>query len=106
RAADGRGPKTALTGKVLAHFGVVKPSDLVREVYDRQMRHHVLAKLAHAAAEARDEGDLTATQILDQAAQELLAAARSVADQLGIREEAFDFLLAGGVFHGVPWLAE
>ena len=106
RAADGRGPATALTEKVLAHFGVTRPSDLIREVYDRQMRHHVLAKVAHAAAEARDEGDEIATRILEQAAHELVAAARSVADRLAIREEAFDFLLAGGVFQGVPWLAE
>jgi N-acetylglucosamine kinase-like BadF-type ATPase len=57
-------------------------------------------------AKARDEGDEVATQILEQAAHELVAAARSVAERLAMREEAFDFVLAGGVFHGVPWLSD
>ena len=35
-----------------------------------------------------------------------MAAARSVADRLAMREEAFDRVLAGGVLGGVPWLAE
>lgn len=106
RAADGRGPATRLTAKVLEHFGVAEPAELIREVYDRQMRHHTLAKVARQVAAARDEGDEVATQILEQAAHELVSAARSVASRLDMREEAFDFVLAGGVFNGVPWLAD
>jgi N-acetylglucosamine kinase-like BadF-type ATPase len=106
RAADGRGPATSLTAKVLEHFAVATPSDLIREVYDRQVRHHALAQVARHVAKARDEGDLIAAQILEGAAYELVTAARSVADRLAMREEAFDFVLAGGVFHGVPWLSD
>lgn len=106
RAADGRAPATSLTPKVLEHFAVAKPSDLIREVYEGQLRHHALAQVARHVAKARDEGDEVATQILEQAAHELVAAARSVAERLAMREEAFDFVLAGGVFHGVPWLSE
>jgi N-acetylglucosamine kinase len=106
RASDGRGPATSLTTKVLAHFGVARPSGLIPEIYDRPVRHHVLAQVAHAVQLARDEGDLVAAQILEQAAAELVAAARSVAEQLQMRDEAFDFVLAGGVFNGVPWLAD
>ncbi len=106
RAADGRGPATSLTPKVLEHFGVAKPSDLIREVYEGQLRHHALAQVARHVAKARDEGDEIATQILERAAHELVAAARSVAERLAMREEAFDFVLAGGVFHGVPWLSD
>jgi N-acetylglucosamine kinase-like BadF-type ATPase len=106
RAADGRGPATSLTPKVLEHFAVATPSDLVREVYERQVRHHALAQVARHVAKARDEGDEVATQILEQAAHELVAAAWSVAERLAMREEAFDFILAGGVFHGVPWLSD
>ncbi len=106
RASDGRGPATALTPKVLAHFGVARASGLIPEVYDRPVRHHALAHVARAVQQARDEGDEVATQILDQAAHELVAAARSVAEQLRMRDESFDFVLAGGVFNGVPWLAD
>jgi N-acetylglucosamine kinase-like BadF-type ATPase len=106
RAADGRGPATALTSRVLARFGVARPSGLIPEIYDRPLRHHVLAQLAREVQQARDEGDAVAARILDAAADELLAAARSVTEQLSMRDESFEFVLAGGVFGGVPWLAQ
>ena len=106
RGADGRGPGTALTARVLSHFGIGAPSELVAEIYDRQLRHHALAQVARLVQQARDEGDEVATQILEAAAHELVAAARSVVERLGMAGEAFDFVLAGGVFSGVPWLAE
>ncbi len=106
RAADGRGPATALTPRLLNHFAVARPSDLVGEVYDRQVRHHSLAQLARLVQQARDEGDEVATQILEQAAHELVSAARSVVDRLAMREDVVQFVLAGGVFAGVNWLGE
>jgi N-acetylglucosamine kinase-like BadF-type ATPase len=106
RAADGRGPATALTPRVLNHFAVARPSDLVAEIYDRQVRHHALAQLARVVQQARDEGDDVATQILEQAAHELMRSARSVVERLQMRDESVQFVLAGGVFTGVPWLAQ
>jgi N-acetylglucosamine kinase-like BadF-type ATPase len=106
RADDGRGPATALTARVLSHYAVSRPSELIAEVYDRQLRHHAVARLARLVQQARDEGDEVATQILEQAAHELVRAARSVVERLRMQEEAVEFLLAGGVFSGVPWLAE
>jgi N-acetylglucosamine kinase-like BadF-type ATPase len=106
RAADGRGPATALTDRVLNHFAVAGPSDLIREVYERDLRHHAVAQLARVVQQARDEGDELATQILERAAHELVGAARSVVDRLEMGQESFDFVLAGGVFSGVPWLGE
>jgi glucosamine kinase len=106
RADDGRGPATALTPRVLNHFAVPRPSDLVAEIYERQVRHHTLAQLVRVVQQARDEGDEVATQILEQAAHELVRGARSVVDRLQMRDEAVQFVLAGGVFSGVPWLAE
>jgi N-acetylglucosamine kinase-like BadF-type ATPase len=106
RAADGRGPATSLVPRVLNHFGVARPVDLIVEIYDRQMRHHTLAQLARVVQQAHDEGDEVATRILEQAAHELVGAARSVVERLQMRDEAVRFVLAGGVFSGVPWLAE
>jgi N-acetylglucosamine kinase-like BadF-type ATPase len=106
RADDGRGPATTLTPYVLAHFAVARPSDLIAEIYDRQARHHAIAKLARLVQAARDEGDEVATQILEQAAHELVHAARSVVERLSLHDEALQFVLAGGVFSGVPWLCD
>ena len=106
RAADGRGPATSLTTRVLNHFALSKPSDLIAEVYDRQLRHHAIAQTARLVQQARDEGDEVATQILEQAAHELVRAARSVVERLQMQEQAVQFVLAGGVFSGVPWLGE
>jgi len=106
RAADGRGPATTLSARVLAHFGVERPSDLIHEVYDRPLRHSVIAQVARAVQAARDEGDEVATAILEEAAHELIAAARSVTKRLRMEEDAFDFVVAGGVVTGVPWIAD
>jgi N-acetylglucosamine kinase-like BadF-type ATPase len=106
RAADGRGPRTALTASVLAHFGVREPQQLIAEIYDRQLRHHALAQAARLVQQARDDGDAVAAGILERASDELVSAARSVVEQLGLRDERMHFVLAGGVFTGVPWLAE
>lgn len=106
RAADGRGPATTLRARVLDHFAVASPSDLIALVYERPVRHHTLAQLARVVQEARNEGDEVATHILEQAAHELVGAARSVVERLRMAEEPFDFILAGGVFAGVKWLAD
>ena len=37
RQADGRGAATALTPRMLAHFGVSRPQDLIHEVYYRSL---------------------------------------------------------------------
>jgi N-acetylglucosamine kinase-like BadF-type ATPase len=106
RAADGRGPRTALARRVLDHFGLSRASDLVTRVYEEGAGHSALAQLAREVQQARDEGDELATRILEQAAHELVRAARSVVERLALAEETFEFILSGGVFEGVPWLTE
>ncbi len=106
RAADGRGPATGLTGRLLTDFGVLKPSELNPAVYDRKPTLPAVAALSlHVEAE-RAAGDAVAAGILEEAAQELVAAASSVTARLGMSEESFAFILAGGVFAGVPWLGD
>jgi N-acetylglucosamine kinase len=104
READGRGPSTALTPRVLAHFGIGRAQDLVREVYARHLPPPAIAALARHVETARCEGDPVAVEILERGADELVACARSVAQRLGMAGEAFPFLLAGGIFEAVPWL--
>ena len=105
RAADGRGPATELTERVMTHLKLVRPSDLIHETYYRDLKRTAIAGLALLVAEARTAGDAVASEILTQAARELTSAASSVVNRLGMRGEVFPTILAGGIFTGVPWLA-
>jgi N-acetylglucosamine kinase-like BadF-type ATPase len=105
REVDGRGPRTALTEDVLAHFGVADAAGLVRVVYHREVPRGNVATLGPIVQRARDRGDAVAMQILERAAEELVLAAASVASKLEMRGDAFPFVLAGGMFRVVPWLA-
>jgi len=105
RAADGRGPETRLTEDVLAHFNINDVSRLPRIVYDRELPRMSVAALGPILQQARELGDAVALNILERAADELVLAARSVATRLEMRGDEFSFVLAGGVFRVVPWLA-
>ena len=105
RAADGRGPATALTGLVMAQLELVRPSDLIHQTYYRDLRRGAIAGLAPLVERARAGGDPVAADILSQAGRELTAAASSVVARLDMRGDVFPTLLAGGIFKAVPWLA-
>lgn len=106
RESDGRGEPTQLTPRVLDHFGVARPQELVREVYYRNLRPPAIAALAIHVQKAFEEGDAVATRILNAGAAELVAAAACVARELDLAGQAFPFILAGGIFHAVPALAD
>ena len=106
READGRGHPTTLTPRVLAHFGVTRPEELLQTVYRQDFKPAAVAALATHVQQARDEGDAVATAILDWGARELVGAAESVTKQLELGGEEFSFVLAGGMFKAVPWLGQ
>jgi len=106
RHSDERGAPTLLTGKLLQHFGIDTPQDLVQVVYYRNLRPPAIAALATHVNQAATEGDRVARDILAEGADELVGAARSVMTRLGIAEDPFVFVLAGGIFQAVPSLSE
>jgi N-acetylglucosamine kinase-like BadF-type ATPase len=106
RAADGRGPDTALATEILAHFNVADVSRLPRIVYDREMPRMSVAALGPIVQTVAADGDAVALRILERAADELVLGAQSVATRLEMRGDTFTFYLAGGVFRVVPWLAD
>jgi N-acetylglucosamine kinase-like BadF-type ATPase len=106
RASDGRGPSTQLTEAVIQHFELDDLVGLPRIVYDRVHPRMSVAGLGSVVQRARDMGDAVATEILDRAVDELLLAARSVATKLEMRDDTIQFVLAGGAFRVIPWLAE
>jgi N-acetylglucosamine kinase-like BadF-type ATPase len=104
READGRGPATTLTARLLKHFAAERPAELLHTVYHRDVRPAVVAALATHVQGASDEGDQVATAILARGADELVAAAVSVATQLRLIDQEFTCVLSGGLFKAVPWL--
>jgi N-acetylglucosamine kinase-like BadF-type ATPase len=104
READGRGHSTALTPLVLEHFGAARPQELVHAIYSRVLKPPVIAAVARTVELAASAGDRVALEILAVGARELAACAASVVARLDLREEAFAFVLAGGVLEAVPRL--
>lgn len=106
READRRGPRTALSGLLLDHFGVTQAQGLIRAVYHDNLKPAAIGALAKSVQTAFSEGDGVARGILVGAADELEAAALSVARRLEIIDDAFAFILSGGIFRAVPWLQQ
>jgi N-acetylglucosamine kinase-like BadF-type ATPase len=106
RHADGRGRPTVLTEKLLGHFQAERAAELIHKIYHEEVGPRAIAALAKYVQQARDEGDIVASAILTQAGDELITAATAVMARLDLKEEDFTFVLAGGIFHAVPWLCD
>jgi N-acetylglucosamine kinase-like BadF-type ATPase len=106
RQFDGRGPVTRLSELVLTQMNLTNPTELIHEIYYRDVHRHAISGLAALVEDAAQEGDAVARQILIRAATELAAAASSVITRLGMRGEAFPIVLGGGIFRGIPTLVD
>ena len=103
RALDGRGPSTTLLDRIAKKLDLSIPQGLVNWFYDQEHSRHRVAELASVVEEAANEGDEAASDLLNQAAQHLARAGRSVARQLDF-EGPFPLVQAGGVFRACPSL--
>jgi N-acetylglucosamine kinase-like BadF-type ATPase len=99
RAADGRGEATALTARILAHYAVARPQDLVRRIYQGGSMPSAIASLAREVEAAAAGDDPVAQRILAIGAIELADAAVSVASRLGLTSCAM--VLAGRVLRSL-----
>src|SRR5580765_1032088 len=106
RHADGRGRATSLTPLLLGHFGLTGAAELIHRVYHEELAPSAIGAVARYVQQARDDGDVIAAGILGQAAEELVTAAAAVMKRLEMDRESFSFVLAGGMFHAVPWLCD
>jgi N-acetylglucosamine kinase len=106
RESDRRGPKTALSPLLLAHFGVDRAQELIHEVYHTNLKPAAIGALAKCVQDAFTRGDAVAIGILRGAADELEASALSVARRLSLVGTPFTFILSGGIFRAVPWLEQ
>jgi N-acetylglucosamine kinase-like BadF-type ATPase len=105
RAFDGRGPTTLLTEFVLAEMALTSPTQLIQAIYEHGLHREAIAGIASVVQRATAAGDAVSTEILSRAAGELVAAAASVVGRLGMRGDPFPTVLAGGIFRGIPLLA-
>jgi N-acetylglucosamine kinase-like BadF-type ATPase len=106
RESDRRGPRTALTELLLAHFNVARSQELIHEVYQTNLKPVAIGALAKCVQAAFSDGDSVAIAILRNAADDLEASALSVARRLELVGDEFLFVLAGGIFRAVPWLQQ
>ncbi|HQE93768.1 MAG TPA: BadF/BadG/BcrA/BcrD ATPase family protein [Anaerolineae bacterium] len=83
RAADGRGPQTALTEAILQHWLLTRPQDLIGHVYKSAQRADVAALAALVQAVAL-QGDAVAEAILQDAGRELAISVEAVARRLAL----------------------
>jgi N-acetylglucosamine kinase-like BadF-type ATPase len=104
RESDRRGPRTRLSDLLMRHFDVAHPQGLIHEVYNTNLKPAAIGALAQCVQTAFSEGDPVAIGILRAAANELEAAALSVARRLDLIGLPFAFILAGGIFRAVPWV--
>ncbi len=83
RAADGRGPQTALTETILEHWSLAQPQDLIGHVYKSAQRTDIAA-LAALVQAVTLQGDAVADAILQDAGRELAISVEAVARRLAL----------------------
>ena len=93
RAADGRGDPTELTDRILDRLERNEPSELIR--WTHAASRDEIAQLAEVIFDTAQTTDAVATEIVDEAADELVCATESVIKQLAFIEP-FDIVLSGG----------
>ncbi len=100
----GRGQPTALTERILDHYGAQDVPELVEKLA-RDQAEQPDGKLAPLVLEVAAEEDTVAQEIVQCVGRELGKNAVAVAGRLGLLDEAFDLVMAGGVIlSGIEFL--
>jgi len=81
---DGRGEETVLLDAAIEHFNLESFEDVFADVYDEIDHAKDIASFAEPVAAAAEEGDDVATEIVEDAGQELADAAAAVVDRLDL----------------------
>lgn len=104
RAADGRGPATALEEAVLGHLGAADIHHVHRLVYSGKLDRRGIAEIARLVGPCADDGDAVARRILRLAGKELGLQAAVVLNRLGLADGPVQVGCVGGVFQAGRWL--
>jgi len=99
RAYTGRGPATTLSDRLVRLVGAADVVDLLEGVSRwRYNLFPLVADVVQALMEEADGGDGAAREIVLRAGRELGGGAVVVIRRLGMEDEEFDLVLAGGLF--------
>lgn len=100
RAQDGRGPRTAFERSVPAFFGLRRPADVTRALYEGRFGAETPAcgRLAPLVFDEAAGGDAVARDIVEQLATELATMATALIRRLRMTRLDVEVVLAGGVF--------
>ena len=98
RAGDGRGAPTALSERVPAHFDLPDADAVLTGVYTGEISYGRLFELARVLLDAAAEGDEPSRQAADFLADEVVGFATAAITRLGVRDEAVEVVLGGGIF--------
>ena len=97
RAADGRGPRTALMRAVPGHFGLKRPLDVAEALHRGEISWDRLADLAPVVLDAADAGDEVARGLVLRLGEEIFLLVKSAVTRLGLAAEPVPVVLGGGV---------
>jgi len=97
RAADGRGPQTALRDAVPAHFGLAEPDDLAVALHQGKVSFAELAGLAPLVLRTAATGDDVALGVVLRLADEVSLLARSAVRRLALASAPVPVVLGGGI---------
>lgn len=95
-AADGRGPPTVLTQRLLSALGGEKPMDLIPAVYRGGWDRTALASLAPLVLEAASQGDGVAGRIAAHGAHQLALTIAAAAMRLELPPDRLPLAVTGG----------
>jgi len=98
RSEEGWGPSTSLRSVLLDATGAANVDQLLHRLYTPEFPRSRIAGLAKLVDQAAENGDVTARNILTEAAQQLAIIAAAVRGQLFKTKEAVRVSYVGGVF--------
>jgi N-acetylglucosamine kinase-like BadF-type ATPase len=97
RAADGRGPQTALMQAVPGHYGLKEPLEVAEALHRGEIAWDRLAGLAPVVLQAADAGDEVARGLVLRLGHEIFLLVRSAITRLGLAAQPVPVVLGGGV---------
>ncbi|GAA2592389.1 BadF/BadG/BcrA/BcrD ATPase family protein [Actinomadura fulvescens] len=97
RGEDGRGPRTALTAAVAAHFGLARAEDVGLGVHRGDIAWERLTSLAPVLLDTAEAGDRVARGLTDRLGEEIMLLGVTALRRLDLLGSPAEVVLGGGV---------
>ncbi|WP_051466656.1 N-acetylglucosamine kinase [Actinomadura oligospora] len=97
RAEDGRGPATALSAAVAAHFGAATALDVGVALHVGDIHRDLVLSLTPVLMDVAEAGDPVALAVVDRQAEEVAVLGTVALRRLGLLDRPAEVVLGGGV---------